>query len=72
MTLNLAGTAAPATTCGTDEHQAGVGDLSAGRAVLETEAAALVALAARLDGSFVRALDLLAAATGRVFVTGMG
>ena len=72
MTLNLAGTAAPATTCGTDEHQAGVGDLSAGRAVLETEAAALVALAARLDGSFVRALDLLAAATGRVVVTGMG
>jgi len=36
------------------------------------EADALKALAAHLDGDFVKALDLLAACAGRVVVTGMG
>jgi arabinose-5-phosphate isomerase len=47
-------------------------DLDVARGVLGTEAAALRALAAALDGQFTRAVDLLAAATGRVVVTGMG
>ncbi|WP_144183804.1 KpsF/GutQ family sugar-phosphate isomerase [Elioraea rosea] len=72
MTLHLAGSAAPEAATSTHDDRTGGGDLAAGRAVLETEAGALVALAARLDGAFVRALDLLAAATGRVVVTGMG
>jgi arabinose-5-phosphate isomerase len=42
------------------------------RAVLRTEAAGLQALAASLDGSFERAVDTLAAASGRVVVSGMG
>jgi arabinose-5-phosphate isomerase len=40
--------------------------------VIETEAAALATLAAALDGSLGRALDRLAAVTGRIVVTGMG
>jgi arabinose-5-phosphate isomerase len=40
--------------------------------VLRTEAAGLQALAGSLGGSFARAVDLLAAATGRVVVSGMG
>jgi arabinose-5-phosphate isomerase len=47
-------------------------DLDVARAVLTTEAAGLRALAAGLDGDFVRAVDLLAGITGRVVVTGMG
>jgi arabinose-5-phosphate isomerase len=47
-------------------------DLAAGRRVLSQEAAALATLAERLDAEFVRALDVLAAAPGRVIVTGMG
>jgi len=47
-------------------------DLDVGRAVLGTEAAGLRALAACLDESFVRAVETLAAVTGRVVVTGMG
>ncbi|HLF58699.1 MAG TPA: KpsF/GutQ family sugar-phosphate isomerase [Alphaproteobacteria bacterium] len=47
-------------------------DLAAGRRVLSAEAQALVALAGALGNAFVRALDLLAAAPGRVIVTGMG
>jgi arabinose-5-phosphate isomerase len=47
-------------------------DIAEARRVLETEAAALAALAAALDGTFGHALDLLAAATGRIVVTGMG
>ena len=42
------------------------------RAVLRTEAAGLHALAGALDDSFARAVDLLAGATGRVAVSGMG
>jgi arabinose-5-phosphate isomerase len=47
-------------------------DLDAARSVLATEAAALRALAASLDGGFIRAVELLAGASGRVVVTGMG
>jgi len=50
----------------------GAGDLAAGRRVLETEAAALGALAAALDDGFVRAVELLHGVRGRVVVTGMG
>jgi arabinose-5-phosphate isomerase len=47
-------------------------DLDVARDVLTTEAAGLAALAKSLDARFGRAVDLLASATGRVIVTGMG
>ena len=47
-------------------------DLDVARAVLTTEAAGLRALAAGLDGAFLRAVDLLAGIAGRVAVSGMG
>jgi arabinose-5-phosphate isomerase len=47
-------------------------DLDVARAVLGTEAAGLRALAAALDDSFTRAVDLLDGATGRIVVSGMG
>ncbi len=47
-------------------------DVDVARAVLATEAAGLRALAAGLDDGFARAVDLLASATGRVVVSGMG
>ncbi len=47
-------------------------DLDVARDVLAAEAAGLGALAAALDGSFCRAVDLLAGATGRIVVSGMG
>lgn len=40
--------------------------------VLELEAEAVRALAARLDSSFVRAVEIVAACTGKIAVTGMG
>ncbi len=46
--------------------------LGLARAVLDTEAAALVRLNARLDQAFVRACELMLACAGRVVVTGMG
>jgi arabinose-5-phosphate isomerase len=46
--------------------------IARGRRVLSTEAAAVAALEARLDDSFVKACDLLLACTGRIVVTGMG
>jgi arabinose-5-phosphate isomerase len=49
-----------------------LGDLDVARAVLHTEAAGLRALAAGLTASFGLAVDLLARATGRVVVSGMG
>jgi len=49
-----------------------VADLALARKVLETEAAAIVALVARLDGGFDRAVDLLLQCRGRVILTGMG
>ena len=43
-----------------------------GRAVLETEAQAVLALAARLDTDFARACDYLLGCRGRIVVLGMG
>lgn len=47
-------------------------DLSLARKVLETEAAAVLALVARLDERFARAVALVRDCKGRVIVTGMG
>ena len=47
-------------------------DLTLARKVLETEAAAILALVRRLDGRFAEAVDLLRQCRGRVIVTGMG
>jgi arabinose-5-phosphate isomerase len=49
-----------------------VADLSLARKVLETEAAAILALVPRLDATFERAVDLLRLCRGRVILTGMG
>ncbi|HUB44756.1 MAG TPA: KpsF/GutQ family sugar-phosphate isomerase [Acetobacteraceae bacterium] len=50
----------------------GSSDVDVARTVLATEAAALRSLAAGLDESFDRAVDLLDGITGRVVVSGMG
>src|SRR6266849_5857273 len=47
-------------------------DLALARKVLETEAAAILALVARLDGRFDSTVRLLRECRGRVIVTGMG
>jgi arabinose-5-phosphate isomerase len=47
-------------------------DLSIARKVLQTEAAAILALVERLDGRFEQAVRLLLDCRGRVIVTGMG
>jgi arabinose-5-phosphate isomerase len=47
-------------------------DLSLARKVLQTEAAAVLALVDRLDDRFAQAVLLLRACRGRVIVTGMG
>jgi arabinose-5-phosphate isomerase len=47
-------------------------DLDVARTVLGTEATGLRALAAGLDDSFTRAVELLDGATGRIVVSGMG
>src|SRR5438045_6356219 len=47
-------------------------DLALARKVLETEAAAILALISRLDGQFDAAVQLLRQCRGRVIVTGMG
>jgi arabinose-5-phosphate isomerase len=47
-------------------------DLTLARQVLETEAAAILALLDRIDGAFERAVDVLQRCSGRVIVTGMG
>ena len=47
-------------------------DLDAARRVLALESEALTALAASLDDRFAQAVSLLAGATGRVVVSGMG
>ena len=49
-----------------------MGDLTLARKVLETEAAAILALVDRLDERFERAVRLLRDCRGRVIVTGMG
>ena len=43
-----------------------------GRAVIELEAAAVAALAARIDADFARACEIMLACGGRVVVVGMG
>ncbi|HET9702634.1 MAG TPA: KpsF/GutQ family sugar-phosphate isomerase [Vicinamibacterales bacterium] len=47
-------------------------DLSLARKVLQTEAAAVLALVDRVDERFVRAVELIRDCKGRVIVTGMG
>ena|SRR5215204_4382529 len=47
-------------------------DLSLARKVLQTEAAAILALVDRVDEKFARAVELIRACKGRVIVTGMG
>ena len=47
-------------------------DIEVARSVLATEAAGLRALADGLDAHFAAAVDLLAGATGRIVVSGMG
>src|SRR5687767_3385853 len=47
-------------------------DLSIARKVLQTEAAAVLALADRLDHRFAAAVEILFECRGRVIVTGMG
>ena len=47
-------------------------DLSLARKVLQTEAAAILALVDRLDARFVLAVELIRDCRGRVVVTGMG
>jgi arabinose-5-phosphate isomerase len=49
-----------------------MGDLSIARKVLETEAAAILALVDRLDERFERTVQLLLECRGRVILTGMG
>jgi arabinose-5-phosphate isomerase len=49
-----------------------VADLALARKVLETEAAAILALVPRLDGRFACAVELLHACRGRAILTGMG
>lgn len=55
-----------------DVTKAGTGDLAAARRVLASAADALNMLSEALDGDFVRAIDLMLAAPGRVIVSGMG
>ena len=47
-------------------------DLDVGRIVLHNEAAGLTKLANELDETFVKALDIMASARGRVVVSGVG
>jgi arabinose-5-phosphate isomerase len=47
-------------------------DMALARKVLQTEAAAILALVDRLDGTFERAVALLLECRGRVIVTGIG
>jgi arabinose-5-phosphate isomerase len=49
-----------------------VADLSLARKVLETEAAAILALVERLDARFASAVDMLRECRGHVILTGMG
>jgi arabinose-5-phosphate isomerase len=49
-----------------------VADLTLARKVLQTEAAAILALVDRLDARFARAVELVRGCRGRVILTGMG
>lgn len=66
MTRDQTNTAPNTTTASTDS------DIEAARRVLRLEAEGLSALSASLDEKFVHAVDILANATGRVIVSGMG
>jgi len=57
---------------GGDPSPARDADREVARQVLRAEAEGLTALAAALDGSFTQAVELLAGASGRVVVSGMG
>jgi len=46
--------------------------VAAGQAAMEAEAAAILAAAARLNSSFERAVETIAAHTGKIVVTGIG
>src|ERR1700754_793864 len=61
----------PVASAETSQASAG-DDLMAAKRVLHQEADALRRLADSLDGALLHALDILAAVTGRVIVTGMG
>lgn len=56
----------------TASDRSSASDLRVARDVLNTEAAGLLSLAAALHADFVQAIDCLAAASGRVVVSGMG
>ena len=65
MTAKLHNTPAASAHASTDA-------IATAERVLRTEATALIELAGTLDQRFVQAIDLMAAAEGRVIVTGMG
>ncbi|MBI5874400.1 MAG: D-arabinose 5-phosphate isomerase, partial [Deltaproteobacteria bacterium] len=46
--------------------------ISTAKRVLKIEADAVSSLAARLDGNFSKAIDLILNSTGKVVITGMG
>ncbi|KAF0139914.1 MAG: arabinose-5-phosphate isomerase, partial [Rhodospirillaceae bacterium] len=54
------------------EEKEGANDIASARRVLETGSAALAALATDLGTDFIAALTLIACASGRVIVSGMG
>lgn len=60
----------PSAPAGAAPHA--TGDLGLARRVLETEAAAILGLIARLDGAFSEAVSRVVACRGRVIATGMG
>jgi arabinose-5-phosphate isomerase len=53
-------------------HESGATSLNTARRVLQIEARAIQDVAARLDGNFVKAVDVLFACKGRVAASGMG
>ena len=55
-----------------NRHKSATVDLTLARKVLETEAAAILALVDQLDAQFDRAVEVLLTCQGRVIVTGMG
>lgn len=54
------------------ENQTYTSRLNCAREVLQIEAAAIEALAARINGSFSDAIDMILACKGRLVITGMG
>src|SRR6185437_16316516 len=65
----VAATPAPAPVTPSDSRREW---LAAARSAMEIEAAALAAAACRLDGSLIRAVELILAHPGKVVVTGIG